>query len=292
MITFVVRRVLYSIPVLLVASFILFCAVRLDVRPRHRTSGSPVTRRRSPASARASASTTPSPSSTASGWATFVAGRLGRELPHQRRGLPHGVAGDGLHDAADRLGRVVLGHRGHRHRCVLGCAPVLGVRLPLHRRLLRRHRRCRRSGSASSPPSSSSSPSRTGCSLDSRPFYFVGLHSAGESGFNLDYLRHLFLPVLTLIGADHRRVDPLPAVGHAGRAQRRLHPHGPGQGRAPPAGDVPARPAQRPDPPRHRDGGRHRPPLRRPHHHRERSSRCRAWAGCSSQSLQVGDVTC
>ncbi len=29
-------------------------------------------------------------------------------------------------------------------------------------------------------------------------FFTVGLHSAGGSGFNLDYLRHLFLPVLTL----------------------------------------------------------------------------------------------
>lgn len=30
------------------------------------------------------------------------------------------------------------------------------------------------------------------------PLYFVGLHSPGQSGFNLDYLRHLVLPVLTL----------------------------------------------------------------------------------------------
>jgi peptide/nickel transport system permease protein len=31
------------------------------------------------------------------------------------------------------------------------------------------------------------------------PFlYFVGLHSPGESGFNLDYVRHLILPVATL----------------------------------------------------------------------------------------------
>jgi peptide/nickel transport system permease protein len=29
-------------------------------------------------------------------------------------------------------------------------------------------------------------------------FYTVGLHSADQSGFDLDYLRHLFLPVLTL----------------------------------------------------------------------------------------------
>ena len=34
--------------------------------------------------------------------------------------------------------------------------------------------------------------------LDEPPLYFVGLHSAGRSGFNLDYLRHLVLPVLTL----------------------------------------------------------------------------------------------
>ena len=30
------------------------------------------------------------------------------------------------------------------------------------------------------------------------PLYFVGLHSVDSSGFNLDYLRHLVLPVLTL----------------------------------------------------------------------------------------------
>lgn len=30
------------------------------------------------------------------------------------------------------------------------------------------------------------------------PLFFVGLHSPGQSGFNLDYLRHLVLPVVTL----------------------------------------------------------------------------------------------
>jgi peptide/nickel transport system permease protein len=34
--------------------------------------------------------------------------------------------------------------------------------------------------------------------LDTKLFYFVGLHSTGQSGINLDYFRHLFLPVLTL----------------------------------------------------------------------------------------------
>jgi len=34
--------------------------------------------------------------------------------------------------------------------------------------------------------------------LEDPPLYFVGLHSPGQSGFNLDYVRHLVLPVLTL----------------------------------------------------------------------------------------------
>jgi peptide/nickel transport system permease protein len=34
--------------------------------------------------------------------------------------------------------------------------------------------------------------------LDDPLFYFVGLHSPGESGVNLDYARHLVLPVMTL----------------------------------------------------------------------------------------------
>ena len=34
--------------------------------------------------------------------------------------------------------------------------------------------------------------------LDSPIFYSIGLHSADQSGINLDYLRHLVLPVMTL----------------------------------------------------------------------------------------------
>jgi peptide/nickel transport system permease protein len=34
--------------------------------------------------------------------------------------------------------------------------------------------------------------------LDQPLFYFVGLHSAGKSGLNVDYLQHLVLPVMTL----------------------------------------------------------------------------------------------
>lgn len=34
--------------------------------------------------------------------------------------------------------------------------------------------------------------------LSEIPFGFVGLHSVGKSGFNMDYVRHLVLPVMTL----------------------------------------------------------------------------------------------
>jgi peptide/nickel transport system permease protein len=34
--------------------------------------------------------------------------------------------------------------------------------------------------------------------LDEPPLYFVGLHSPRQSGYDLDYLRHLVLPVMTL----------------------------------------------------------------------------------------------
>jgi peptide/nickel transport system permease protein len=34
--------------------------------------------------------------------------------------------------------------------------------------------------------------------LESPPLEFVGLHTAGESGFNWDYIKHLILPVMTL----------------------------------------------------------------------------------------------
>jgi len=39
---------------------------------------------------------------------------------------------------------------------------------------------------------------KTHWNLDHPPLYFVGLHSTGQSGINMDYVRHLVLPVLTL----------------------------------------------------------------------------------------------
>ena len=70
-------------------------------------------------------------------------------------------------------------------------------------------------------------------STSSQPiFYSVGLHSEGQSGFNLDYLRHLALPVLDADRAERRGVEPLPARVDARRPERRLRPHRAGQGRA------------------------------------------------------------
>ena len=88
---------------------------------------------------------------------------------------------------------------------------------------------------------SSCSESRTWFNLEEPLFYFVGLHSPGQSGFNLDYVRHLVLPVLTLTVQIIGVVEPLPAGVDARRDERRLHPHRPGQGRAAAQGHLPAR---------------------------------------------------
>jgi len=40
--------------------------------------------------------------------------------------------------------------------------------------------------------------SQSAFGLDDPPLRFVGLHSSGMSGFNMDYLQHLVLPVMTL----------------------------------------------------------------------------------------------
>jgi peptide/nickel transport system permease protein len=39
---------------------------------------------------------------------------------------------------------------------------------------------------------------KTWFNLDEPWFYFVGLHGSGQTGFNMDYVRHLVLPVMTL----------------------------------------------------------------------------------------------
>ena len=52
----------------------------------------------------------------------------------------------------------------------------------------------------------------------SRSSTSVGLHSRGQTGFNLDYFRHLALPVLDADRAEHRGVEPVPARVDARRA--------------------------------------------------------------------------
>ena len=72
-------------------------------------------------------------------------------------------------------------------------------------------------------------------------------------------------------GARHlRRVEPVPARLHAGRAQRRLRAVRPRQGAEPAPGALRARAAQRADPRRHRGGARLRHHHRRGDHYRDR----------------------
>ena len=93
--------------------------------------------------------------------------------------------------------------------------------------------------------------------LDEPLFYFVGLHSGGQTG-----LQPRLRPPPRAAGADadradHRGVEPVPAGVDARRAVGRLRPHRAGQGRAAAQGDLQARVAQRADPARHRHGARH-----------------------------------
>ena len=68
--------------------------------------------------------------------------------------------------------------------------------------------------------------------LDQPIFYSIGLHTEGVTGFNLDYFRHLALPVLDADRAERRGVEPLPARVDARRAERRLRAHRAREGRA------------------------------------------------------------
>ena len=196
MITFVVRRVLYSIPVLFVASFILFCAVRLTFNPTNNLAFS----------------------------------RDPRAIERFREKF-------GLNDPVPVqyfkwLGNVLRGDWGVSSRTNGDVFPMVWRAMGYTMQLIvwgvlfstliavgmgvysavRQYSAFDYLSTGASYVGVSMPPFWFGLiatqffvftlpqwlNLDSRPFYFVGLHSVGESGFNLDYLRHLFLPVLTL----------------------------------------------------------------------------------------------
>ena len=203
---YLVRRVLGSIPVLLVASFITFWLVRLAVDPLAKFRHAARTRRCVIAAAAQGARPRPSDRRAVVGLAHAVRARRPRhEQPHAGSGVgddrPRAVADA----AAAVLGDDLLGGRRARARRVLRGEAVLGRRLRVHRAVVPRHRDARRSGSRCSPsallvtvPEVVVPPERARSSIRS------GCTAEGVKGFNLDYFRHLALPVLALTVHERR----------------------------------------------------------------------------------------
>ncbi len=82
-------------------------------------------------------------------------------------------------------------------------------------------------------------------------FPLFGRQTLGGDGNPLDITYHLILPVISLAIASIAGFSPVHAREHARRAAPGLRPHGPGQGRGRSTGHRPARAPQRADPDRH-----------------------------------------
>ncbi|MFF2851006.1 ABC transporter permease [Streptomyces sp. NPDC058001] len=196
MLTFLARRLLYSVPVLAVASFILFWAVRATFDPlaKLRQSQDPTVLARETARLGLDRSVTEQyglwmkafvtgdwGTSTRTGGA--VPGMIGSALGTTLQLIGWGVlfavllaVAIGLYSASRQYS---LGDYTFTTLSYLGIAmPPFWVGLILIQVL------------AVWPQQQ--------FGLDQPPLYFVGLHSPGSSGLNLDYFRHLALPVLTL----------------------------------------------------------------------------------------------
>ena len=199
MLRYLLRRVLASIPVLLVASFITFVA-----RPRRRSirSRSSDTRETPPGS--------------------FAEQRKALGLDHPivvqwwnwLKGFVRGDMGTSsrTQDSVSSMIRtrlwpslqllfwatiVSVSVAVLLERLLRGEA-VLGRRLRVHRPLVRRDRDARLLVRAHRDRSARDGRRCSGSISTSPIVYSVGLHSEGMSGINLDYFRHLALPVLTL----------------------------------------------------------------------------------------------
>ena len=104
--------------------------------------------------------------------------------------------------------------------------------------------------------------------LSEPPLFFIGLHGTDQGGINLDYFRHLALPVLTLTvqiiasWSRYQRASMLDVMSSDYIRTAR-------QGRSPTQGGAQAWSAQRLDPAGHGDGARHRRVVRWADHHRE-----------------------
>lgn len=196
MIAYVVRRIVYSVPVIFVASFVLFWAVRATFDPlaKLRQSRDPLIIQRETARLGLNKSV---PEQYVLWMKGFVTGDWGistrtggnvRPMIFDALGPTLQLAVWGVLFAALIAGAVGVYSAVRRYSAgdhVFTGLSYLGIALPsfwfglILIQLL-----------AVGP--------RQDFGLDQPPLYFVGLHSSGTSGLNLDYLRHLVLPVMTL----------------------------------------------------------------------------------------------
>ena len=242
MLTYITRRVLYSIPVILIASFLAVRVGARDVRSVRQLGARRARRRvaRVPGIARPRR-----PGLVQYGAWLERRGRTatsGRATRTNDDGHERCSAGDLVHRAADLLGHPRLGDRWRSRSGVYSAVTaVLDRRLHVHRR--------------SSFIGLAMPPFWFGLiaieffavgpkdwfDLEQPVFYFVGLHSGGSDRLRLGLRAAPRAAGADADRADHRRVEPVPARVDARRAVRRLHPHRAGEGRPAAQGDLQAR---------------------------------------------------
>ena len=251
MLNYVGRRILYSIPVLLIASFLLFAFVRSTFDPTARlrasrdktvvqrererlgleqSAGRPV---RDLAEGRRPAATSGESSRSGEEVSSMVSRAMGNTLQLDRVGSACSSAivavGIGVYSAVKQYS---VGDYAFTGLSYIGIAmPPFWFGLIAIELFAVQTRRV---------------------------FYSLGLHSGDSSGIDLDYFRHLRPAGGHAVCADRGVVESVPARLDARRAERRLRAHRPGQGCSAAQGDHEARAAQRADPAHHGHVARHR----------------------------------
>ena len=196
MIGYVLRRLVYSVPVVLVASFILFWAVRAAFDPlaKLRQSRDPGLVQRE---TERLGLDKPVPEQYVLWLKEFVTGNWG--VSTRTSGDVQPMIADALWPTAQLIGWALL--------CGVIVAGSVAVFSAVHRYSWGDHLLTGLSYVGVAMPAFwfgliliqllAVGPLQY-IDTDEPFLYFIGLHSPGESGFNLDYLRHLVLPVLTL----------------------------------------------------------------------------------------------
>ena len=211
--TYISRRILYSIPVMLIASFLLFVFVRATFDPTarlRRVAPTPAAVAREKerlgldepvvvqygelARERSCAATWGQSERTNARTSSTM---IRRALWYTVQLIFWGILLSAI--GGDRRGRVLRGQA------------VLAARLHRSPACRSSASRCRRSGSGSSRSSSSRSAGHDWFDLQQPIFYFVGLHSGDSDGLQPRLPAPPRAAGADADRADHRRVEPLPA---------------------------------------------------------------------------------